>query len=333
MTIDPAKLSKLIFDPSIIFFEKAKAVFHYQAEHNPVYRVFSKHFISDGKSPEHIEDIPLLPIRAFKDALLITDGLEPELIFRSSGTGSMSRSKHPVAEADLYRRSILHGFSQYFNSEDFTLLCYTPGYSDNPESSLLWMLKYLVDLDVQELSKFLPLNQPLRQTELLNAAQGDRIIILFGAAFGLLDLIEMGSDPLPERAHIIETGGMKTHRREMGKTELRQRISSGFDIPPDHIHSEYGMCELLSQLYAIGGEWFESPGWVHASVRDPNNPSRVCDVGEEGKIGVIDLANLYSCSFILTEDRGVMNDEGEISVLGRWHSAALRGCNFLIDRD
>lgn len=333
MKIDPSKLSKSIFESSGLFFDKAKAVFHYQAEHNPVYRVFSKHFISDGQSPERIEDIPLLPIRAFKDANLITEGLDPELIFRSSGTGSMSRSKHPVADADLYRRSILHGFSHYFNIEDFTLLCYTPGYSDNSESSLLWMLKYLVDLDEHGLSKFLPLNQPLKRTKLLDSANEDRKILLFGAAFGLLDLIEMGSDPLPEGSHIIETGGMKTHRREMGKTELRQRISNGFKISLNHIHSEYGMCEMLSQLYAIGGEWFESPEWVHASVRDPNNPSRICDVGEEGKIGVIDLANLYSCSFILTEDRGVMNEEGKIAVLGRWHSAALRGCNFLIDRD
>ncbi|NBB76661.1 MAG: hypothetical protein GVY02_04715 [Bacteroidetes bacterium] len=55
--------------------------------------------------------------------------------------------------------------------------------------------------------------------------------------------------------------------------------------------------------------------------------------GTEGKIGIIDMANLYSCPFILTEDRGVMNKEGLFRVLGRWNIQNLRGCNFLIDND
>ena len=56
-------------------------------------------------------------------------------------------------------------------------------------------------------------------------------------------------------------------------------------------------------------------------------------VGGEGLIGVIDLANLYSCSFILTGDKGIQNDKGQFQVLGRWNPVNLRGCNFLIDSD
>lgn len=333
MKNDSAKLSQTIFDPAGTFLEKAQAVYKYQVNNNPVYEIFAHHFIPFGEVPQSLSDFPLLPIRAFKDTDLMVNERDPEITFKSSGTGNMERSRHHIGDLDLYRRSIRLGFETYFNSTDFTLLCYAPGYSDNPDSSLLWMMKYLVGLDVKGLSRFLPLNKPLTNDDVDKAGVNGRKIILFGAAFGLLDLLEMESVSLPENAHIIETGGMKTHRREMSKGELRNRLATGFDLPEDQIHSEYGMCELMSQLYAIGGEWFEAPNWVSATVRAATNPQRICETGEEGKVAIIDLANLYSCPFILTEDRGVMNDVGQIAVLGRWNSAALRGCNFLIDQD
>lgn len=333
MAIDSAQLSRSIFNPNLAFIEKARSVFEFQVANNPIYSRFSSHFIPAGELPETVDEIPLLPIRGFKECDLIAEGFESELTFKSSGTGTMARSRHHVVDLELYRRSIFRGFSQFFNSLDFTLLFYAPGYSDNPDSSLLWMLQYLIDLDKKELSRFLPLDRPLSSSDIHKAVQQNRQIILFGAAFGLLDLLDLGSEPLPEGSHIIETGGMKTYRREMSKKDLRNRLSEGFEAPLDHIHSEYGMCELMSQLYAIGSQWFEAPSWVDASVRDAKNPARACDPGEEGHVAIIDLANMYSCPFVLTEDRGVMNSEGKLAILGRWHSAALRGCNFLIDRD
>ena len=333
MTIDPKQLSLSIFDSTQSFIEKARSLFKFQVGSNPVYGRFAKHFIPSGELPESVDEIPLLPIRVFKECDLIADGFRAKLTFKSSGTGNMERSRHHVADLELYRRSILSEFSNHFNSTDYTLLCYAPGYSDNSDSSLLWMLQYLVELDEKGLSRFLPLHQPLIQSDIDEAVQHDRKIILFGAAFGLLDLLDLDSEGLPDGSQIVETGGMKTRRREMSKSELRSRLSEGFGVPQQHVHSEYGMCELMSQLYAIGSEWFDSPEWVHTSVRDPNDPERMCSPGEEGKVAIIDLANMYSCPFILTEDRGLMNEEGQIAILGRWHSAALRGCNFLIDRD
>jgi len=308
-------------------------VYRYQFDSQSAYKTFSKHFLNENELPGSLADFPLMPIRAFKELSLIADGAEPELEFRSSGTGSMERSKHLLADPEIYKKSILMGFAEHFELSKSVLLCYAPGYSDNPDSSLLWMLNFLVEHSGDPQSAFLPLNRPLNQNLISSIENSGKKIILFGAAFGLLDLIEMGGIDLPKNTEIIETGGMKTFRREMTKAELREKLSEGFSIPQNQIHSEYGMCELLSQLYAIGGEWFEAPPWVHASVRDPHDPFRICNPGEEGKIGVIDLANVYSCSFILTEDRGVMDENGRLRVLGRWNATDLRGCNFLIDRD
>lgn len=331
----PADLNipDFIFHKEHTFFERAKQVYRYQIENNPYYRVFAGHFLSENQLPGSISEIPLMPIRVFKELNLIAEGKEPAITFKSSGTESMSRSRHHVADLQLYRTAIEKGFRQHFDPESSTLLCYAPGYSDNPDSSLLWMLNYLVDNDSTGMSRFLPLDQPLTKETIEQVRRLDRKIILFGAAFGLLDLLEAGSDPLPETAHIIETGGMKTYRREMSKTELRLRLSDGFGVPKAQVHSEYGMCELLSQMYAIGSQWFSTPHWMHVSIRDPLDPEAEVTPGEEGKIGVIDLANIYSCPFLLTEDRGVMNQDGKIAVPGRWSGADLRGCNFLIDRD
>jgi hypothetical protein len=327
------EISDVIFNENESFFRRAVFVYRYQVTTNPIYRTFAGHYYGENEIPETISEFPLLPIRAFKELDLITDGKRPALTFRSSGTGKMQRNRHLVADPEIYQTAIEKGFYNNFDQHTSTILCFAPGYSDNPDSSLVWMMNHLVGKDPTGLSRFLPLGQPITRELIKEVTRPNRQIILFGAAFGLLDLVEMGSDPLPESSHIIETGGMKTHRREMGKEKLRAELSAGFGIPESQIHSEYGMCELMSQMYAMGSAWFSAPNWMHASVRNPLDPARLCAPGEEGKIGIIDLANIYSCPFLLTEDRGVMNSEGKISVMGRWNPASLRGCNFLIDQD
>ena len=322
-----------IFDDSIPFMEKLKFVYQYQRTENEVYDTFASHFHADNKEFPNESEIPLLPIRGFKDTELIAGNHKPVITFKSSGTGKMNRSRHHLLDPDFYKKSIELGFRRYFDPGNAVFLCYTPGYNENPESSLLWMLNFLIELSGDERSRFLEINQPLDQSEIESIAESGMQLILFGAAFGLLDLVENREYLLPENSAIIETGGMKTHRREMSKSELRRILSNRFSIPEERIHSEYGMCELLSQCYAIGSEWFESPGWVRVTIRDASNPARVCEPGEEGKIGFIDLANIYSCPFILTDDRGIADSNGRFKVLGRWHTAEMRGCNFLIDRD
>ncbi|MFO7799012.1 hypothetical protein [Rhodohalobacter sp.] len=328
-------LRQLIFDSSIPFAERAVRVFNFQKSFNSVYSTFAEVLGIAGNitSDFPIHYIPLIPIRVFKEAEIKSFDVTADLIFKSSGTGNMSQSRHFVKESSVYIKSIEKEFYRYFPKENTSILCYTPGYAENPHSSLIWMLNHLVNQDPSGLSRFIPLQQPLKKESIKDLLDSKRNIVLFGAAFGLLDLIEKESDPLPASAQIVETGGMKTHRREISKTELRNILSDGFQILQHQIHSEYGMCELLSQCYAIGGEWFEPPNWVNISVRKAEDPTKICKPHEPGKLGIIDLANLYSCPFILTDDIGIMDDSGRFKVLGRWKKAEMRGCNFLIDRD
>ena len=328
--------SSLIFSDEKSFEEKALQVFQYQYENNTVYHRYCKAL--DSKILEQVQDdtadIPLLPIKAFKDADVTTQPeAEPELSFKSSGTSGMQRSTHHVIEASIYHQSILRGFRHFYNLDDTVILGYTPGYADNPDSSLIYMIKKLIDQDESGRSRFLPLDEPLEESEIKKVQKSGKQLILFGAAFGLLDLLEMRQVKLPSNSIVIETGGMKTHRREITKKELHRRLADGFDLDGSRVHSEYGMAELLSQAYATGGQWFRTVPWMQVSIRNPDNPAEKMPPFQEGLIGVIDLANVYSCSCLLTADKGVMDKQGRFKVLGRWNPKDLRGCNFLIEED
>ena len=48
-----------------------------------------------------------------------------------------------------------------------------------------------------------------------------------------------------------------------------------------------------------------------------------------GAINVIDLANVYSCSFIATDDIGKLYPDDSFEVLGRMDGSDLRGCSLL----
>jgi hypothetical protein len=48
-----------------------------------------------------------------------------------------------------------------------------------------------------------------------------------------------------------------------------------------------------------------------------------------GAINIIDLANIYSCSFIATDDVGKIYSDGSFEVLGRMDNSDLRGCSLL----
>ena len=126
---------------------------------------------------------------------------------------------------------------------------------------------------------------------------------------------------------IIETGGMKGRRKELVKEEVYQILSNSFNT--DNIHSEYGMTELLSQAYSKKINEFQSPSWMKIMIRDVNDPLTITEDGS-GAINIIDLANLYSCPFIATEDLGRINKNNTFGILGRMDYSESRGCNLMI---
>jgi hypothetical protein len=98
----------------------------------------------------------------------------------------------------------------------------------------------------------------------------------------------------------------------------------------ENIRSEYGMTELLSQAYSHKNGIFESPTWMKVLIRDMNDPLTMLEDGQTGGMNIIDLANLYSCSFIATKDLGKKIDDTKFEMLGRYDNSDVRGCNLMI---
>jgi hypothetical protein len=155
--------------------------------------------------------------------------------------------------------------------------------------------------------------------------------ILFGVSFALVDFATLYPMPL-KNTILIETGGMKGRRQELTRDELHQILREAFSLPV--IHSEYGMTELLSQAYGQDGKYL-CPPWMKVVIRDETDPFALMYDGKNasGGINIIDLANLYSCSFIATDDAGKIYPDGSFEVMGRLDYSDLRGCSLMVMED
>ena len=107
---------------------------------------------------------------------------------------------------------------------------------------------------------------------------------------------------------------------------MHTQLKKAFSV--NSVHSEYGMTELLSQAWSSGEGKFKCPPWMKVLVRDEEDPFTVKPTGA-GTINVIDLANIWSCSFIATDDAGRVENDGSFHVLGRIDGSDLRGCSLL----
>ena len=302
--------------------------FKFQYEHLPVYR---KYCDLIQKTPNQVNsylDIPFLPIEFFKTHELIAQGKTQEVVFSSSGTTGSTTSRHLVASKKLYEESFFRAFKQFYGEvEGRVILALLPSYLERKGSSLIYMVDALIKKSNRKQSGFFLHNHEELYDTLANLKEAGEKPILFGVTFGLLDFIEEYSIAYPDLT-VIETGGMKGRRKEMIREEVHEILSKGFQV--HKIHSEYGMTELLSQGYSKGDGIFYAPEWMKILIRDPNDPFTLLESGKSGAINVIDLANLYSCSFIATQDLGIRYPDASFKVLGRFDNSDIRGCNLLV---
>ncbi len=328
--MDILKLENKIFDiqSDSDFDDVSLQVFDFQYHSIKVYQEFCDLL---NRNPQNIEsylDIPFLPIGFFKNNKIIADNYTPEIIFESSGTTGSETSKHYLAKTELYKKSFLNCFRQFYgNPNDYCIVGLLPSYLERGNSSLVYMVNELIGLSGNEQSGFY-LNNYKELAELLLINEGNKQkTLVFGVSYALLDMAE--SFPMKlSYTTIIETGGMKGRRKELIREELHEILKRGFGV--NQIHSEYGMTELLSQAYLTEDNIFQSPNWMKVIIREVESPLMLLEEGKIGGINIIDLANLYSCSFIATQDLGKSHTNNTFEVLGRFDNSDIRGCNLLV---
>ncbi len=312
----------------------ALEIFRFQAENNPVYREFLHALKVDASTIADITGIPFLPVRFFKSHEIKTTVFEPAAIFESSGTTGSINSRHYVKDLALYEESFTKGFVHFYGPvENYTFFGLLPSYIERPHSSLVYMVSKLMKYAKNEYSRFYLDDRDklvgwltLRDHLIGKPEYSHQKNILFGVTYALLDEAINRSLEL-KHTIIMETGGMKGRREEMVRSEVHQILKNGFGV--HEIHSEYGMTELLSQAYSKGEDVFNCPPWMKILIRDEEDPFVVNRAGS-GTINIIDLANVYSCSFIATDDVGRLNIDGSFEVLGRVDGSDLRGCSLMV---
>lgn len=306
----------------------ALAVFDYQVQNCRIYQLYVQYLGIDKKKIGHYTEIPFLPIEFFKSQDIIDQSKKEEIVFTSSGTTGMITSRHLIAKQSLYEVSYNTTFKHFYgNIRDTAIVALLPSYMERTGSSLIYMVDDLIQQSmVKESGYFLYNHQELYDT-LLRLQRSNTQTILFGVTYALLDFVEQFKLDFPELI-IMETGGMKGRRKEMIRAELHQILTESFGV--EHIHSEYGMTELLSQAYSKGKGLFRTPPWMKILIRDTNDPLSLANHGKSGGINVIDLANLYSCSFIATQDLGNLYPDQRFEILGRFDNSDIRGCNLLV---
>ena len=322
-----------VFDDSNIFqvtensFEdQALALFRFQAEQNQVYRAYIQALGVNPGDIHKVADIPFLPIRFFKTHTVAT-GFKGDLLFESSGTTRMVNSRHWVKDPALYERSFLEGFRRFYGEpEDWCILGLLPSYLERGHSSLVYMVDHLVKKSNHPAGGFYLYEHERLAQQLDFLEQEGQPTLLIGVTFGLLDFAK-GRRLSLRHTVIMETGGMKGRREELTREEVHAELLQ--QLGTDKIHSEYGMTELLSQGYSKGDGIFHSVPWMRMYVREEDDPMAVRPSGK-GALNVIDLANVYSCAFIGTEDLGHIHPDGGFEVLGRMDNSDIRGCSLLL---
>ncbi|MDX2189405.1 MAG: acyl transferase [Bacteroidota bacterium] len=307
------------------FEQKAFELFQLQYESNNVYRTFVDLIRNYIGNIDSINNIPFLPISFFKTHEIKSFDGNVQAVFESSATTGQVTSKHYVCDLKLYEQNCLRNFEQFYGSiNQYSFYALLPSYLERNNSSLVYMVNFFMEKSGQKVKYFFLNDFDKLKNELIR--NDGKKKVLFGVTYALLDFADKYKPNL-ENVIIIETGGMKGKRDEMTKSELHDILKK--EMKTKQIHSEYGMTELLSQAYATENGEFITPNTMKVILRNTTDPFEKKPSLKRGAVNIIDLANVYTCAFIETQDVAMMNDNCTFSILGRMDNSDIRGCSLM----
>lgn len=247
----------------------ALETFRFQAERCAPYR---QYLALIGMRPGQIhrpEEIPHLPIGLFKTHDIYCGDAAPEAVFTSSSTTGMTPSRHAMRSLALYEQAFRASFRTFYGEpRRWSLYALLPNYLRRKGSSLVYMADRLI-ADCGSGGFYLDDYERL----LDDMAADPKPKILLGVSYALWDLAERYSPKLKDTV-VMETGGMKGYREELPKEEFHRILCDAFGV--EVIHSEYGMAELTSQAYSLGGNRFRCRGGCAWRCATSTTPSSCC---------------------------------------------------------
>nr|VFJ91496.1 MAG: long-chain-fatty-acid---luciferin-component ligase [Candidatus Kentron sp. LFY] len=300
---------------------------------NLIFDSFTYHYLNNGfyrdlcndrkVSPENVreegvENIPVIPVNMFKNPeyshLLLTmaeEKMEMELFSTgTSGVTSIAKRDRESAYSlglmltGLYTEflGIIRGFGLF--------LC--PSIAEAPGMGMVKGLNFLSGL--LDDRSYLVRRYEFSAEEAINTLKDwekrlTRHIV--GPPFMINRLLRYIKDnnikiELDEKSYIIMMGGWKKYTgEEISREAFNQSCMGSLGVESHRIRDIYAMVE--SNLFAIECEKNikHIPPWIRIVMRDPDDPQRIVrNIGESGRISILDPTNLSYPCFIETEDVG-----------------------------
>lgn len=324
----------------------ALEIFAHQFEAVEPYRLYC---LARERTPdlvEHWQDIPPVPVVAFKRVELCCGPAKRTFLSSGTGEGPHSRSRHLMPDLRLYERSAVAGMRRHLfpDCSRMRLVSLVPPSNLEPHSSLAQMISWAFEHFASPGSVFAVSNTGLDLdlfVETLRRSESDgEPCCLMTTTGTLLRVLEFAGARgqafrLPHGSRLMDTGGDKGAPRRMSRRGLLQACWTVFGIPGYFCVNEYGMAELSSQFYdnvladRVAGRLSRrhkiGPPWLRSLVLDPAS-LRPVPQGRRGLLCHFDLANAGTAMAVLTEDIGRAVDGG-LELLGRAAGAESRGCS------
>ena len=304
-------------------------LFRYQFEFNRPYRAYCEAQDLTLESVSRWQDIPAVPIGAFKSAELVTFPVgRAAATFESSATTTGVPSRHYLKDMRYYETALKTSFEKWVLPSQnvgvkYSFLILTPAPAESPRSSLSWMMDVVKRTWGGPDSTYFVhrgrLDEPRLVRYLRKAEESKQPVVLLGTTIAFLGFYEYCRTKaltfdLRADSRLMDTGGMKTQKREVSRSDFLRQTTEILGIPENECVNEYGMCELGSQFYGRGvSSYLEGPPWTRTLVM-------------EGHLRHFDLANVDSVLAIQTEDLGIMQGQGFV-FQGRDPEATVKGCS------
>jgi hypothetical protein len=99
--------------------------------------------------------------------------------------------------------------------------------------------------------------------------------------------------------------------------ELNDWLKKYFNTPTNDVIQIYYNTELSSQLFRWGDNLtYYVPPTISVRVLDPTTGEE-CEPGVEGNLAFIDIANVWSCPFIISDDLGIQYSNSTVQITRR----------------
>ncbi|MFT5585843.1 MAG: hypothetical protein ACI9VR_003436 [Cognaticolwellia sp.] len=279
-----------------------------------------------GAEPEHLVDVPSVPVGLFKEGLNFcipaTGKASSRRVFRTSGTTQGRRGEHHMPDTQVYERAARLWWQACVPGCPERVVSLVPDPAQAPDSSLGHMVHDFGAVTLSYFDMEHGVDHDGAWQALLAVQQP---VFVAATAFSMASLLEQGpSLSLPKGSVCMVTGGFKGRRVSLSSKDLLEQIPERLGTP---VVEEYGMSELSSQLWGgpdFGGAGrFHAPPWMRVYTVDPATGAPCTGTG---LLRFVDLANWASCLSIETQDLGEVDGQW-VTLKGRLQASPHRGCS------